>query len=517
MRHLKATVSLLAMSGLLLSASIAQADTDGKKKDDKDKKDYTPTHVQMGTIDVCKDDKALGLNAFCLDSSGNILCAVGKSVQVYGRQKGSENVKQGIRVFNPEGEMTAFWALDFSPQAIGFGEDNHIYVGGEGKIARLNRNGKIVSQSDAPNMQNREEMIAKLKKEHKARAKSLARSYNQMIERTQTRLDEQNEIIAAIKESPEALAKQLEKSAEAQVKTLRTQLKNYQSYKTRYEGMLEKANDASKKAYENAIDNYDRLIVNLEKRIKARLANAKISPDDPEFEKIAKTEKRKAENMVKSLERTIKTYKQYIENNANAEMTDIQIENMLKQKSKVSSISTTGKHVFVVCQATEGYGFDVWKTNAKFEKPEKVVKGLRGCCGQMDVQACENGLFVAENTGHRVAHYSLEGKSLGTFGKRDAKGEEGFGSCCNPMNVCFAKGKTVLTAESGTGRIMQFNQKGEKLAVIGNGKITGGCKNVAVHATYDLSTVYMLDLTGKKICILKPKADEPSGESKDEK
>jgi len=401
--------------------SVASADDKKSEKDDKEpKKEFVATHIQVGKIDICSADKTLGLNAFCLDSSGNILAAVGKSTNAYGRKEKDEKLEAGIRVFNSSGEMTNYWPLEFSPQAIGYGDDDFIYVGGEGKIAKLNREGKVQKVMDAPNLGNREEMVASLKKQQIENQKRLVKTYTTMIERLEKQVASLEEIEA---------------------------------------------------------------------------------DDEKEMTKVQK-------NRLKQNRQMVKTYKNLVETQSKAEVSDAMIQSMIERKSKISSISATDGSVYVACAATEGYGFEVWRTTKEFEKPEKLIKGLSGCCGQMDVQVRQDGIFVAENSRHRVVHYDLKGKQVKTFGKRDAKGENGFGSCCNPMNVCFCKGKDILTAESGTGRIMKFNAEGEKIGVIGSAKITGGCKNVAVHATNDLDTVYMLDLTGKSICVLKPKADD---------
>ena len=497
---------LLLLAGALFTAN-ASAETDKNKDKDKDK-DFVASHVQVATIDVCGDDKSLGFNAFCLDSSGNLLCAVGQSVAVYGRTKNNQpKLKQGIRVFDPSGEQTAFWPLDFSPQAIGYGPDHHIYVGGEGKIAQLNRNGEVVKVTDAPNLSNKAELIKNLKKQHEARVKQTAKSYKMSISRTQSQIKAERARIEKMQESPEAFVEAMKKVSKSEIATVDARIKSYQRTLDRYRELAAKVKDENaKKSYAGVVDSMKRQIAALNKRKASLSATDTDELSDEEFQKRLKVELRRAENKVKSYERTLKTYQQYVKNNANPILSDVQIENMLRQKSKISSISATDTYVYIVCQASEGYGFDVWQTKPNLTEPKKLVKGLRGCCGQMDVQACKNGLFVAENTRHRVVKYGLDGKQVSTFGKRDAKGEKGFGSCCNPMNVCFAQNNTVLTAESGTGRIMQFNEKGEKVGLIGNGRITGGCKNVAVHATHDLSAVYMLDLTGKKICVLKPKS-----------
>ena len=452
MKRLSILIPCIALVGMFLVNPMLADDKKDKDKSDKSK-ELVASHKQVSTIDVCKGNKRLGLNAFCLDSSGNILAAVGQSVAVYGRTKHSSmKLERGIRVFNKDGEKIGTWPLEFTPQAIGFGPDNHVYVGGEGKIAKLDRNGKVLKVVDAPNLGNREELIEKLKKEHIARQKSLKKTYERLIKTSEKNIEKTKEKVAKVDEQLEELDED-DEDAEATAKKLKRQ----------------------KKTYDRQLKNY---------------------------------------------ERTLTAYKRYVKNTKNTEMSEAQIEQMILRKSKISSISATNEGVFIACQATVGYGFDVWTTDHSFEKPKKLVKNLSGCCGQMDVQARADGIYVAENSRHRVVHYGFDGKKVHSFGKRDPKGKKGFGSCCNPMNVCFCKDDLILTAESGTGRIMQFNTKGERVGLIGNGKITGGCKNVAVHATHDLSTVYMLDLTGKKICVLKPKKElETSAEkeTKDEK
>ncbi len=447
MKRLAALIPCIAALGMILAAPIS---ADEKDKDKKEKtKELVASHKQVSTIDVCKDNKRLGLNAFCLDSSGNILAAVGQSVAVYGRTKESSmKLERGVRVFNKDGEKIATWPLEFTPQAIGFGPDNHVYVGGEGKIAKLDRNGKVLKMVDAPNLGNREELIKKLKAEHIKRQKSLKKTYERLVKTSEKNVDSTKDKIAKLEKQIEEIDDE-DEDAEAEAKKLNRRLKTYK-------------------------------------------------------------------RQLSSYERSLKAYKRYIANTKNTEMSEAQVEQMILRKSKISSISATNEGVFVACQATEGYGFDVWRTDNSFENAKKVVKNLSGCCGQMDVQTRADGIYVAENSRHRVVHYGFDGKKIHSFGKRDAKGKKGFGSCCNPMNVCFCKDNLILTAESGTGRIMQFNTKGERVGLIGNGKITGGCKNVAVHATHDLSTVYMLDLTGRKICVLRPRKETETSAEKSE-
>lgn len=199
-----------------------------------------------------------------------------------------------------------------------------------------------------------------------------------------------------------------------------------------------------------------------------------------------------------------------------AKISDKQIEDQMKsmtaQKSRVASISTDGKHTYVATPALVGYTYDVWKMDDKFENAEIVVAELRGCCGQMDVQACEAGIFVAENARHRVAAFKSDGTSLTSWGKADRTGADGFTSCCNPMNVCFSSCGDVFTAESTSGRIKRFAADGTFKSYVGDVKLVPGCKNVSIAVSADLDKIYMLDMTRGHIVLMERKA-EPAAES----
>ncbi len=192
-----------------------------------------------------------------------------------------------------------------------------------------------------------------------------------------------------------------------------------------------------------------------------------------------------------------------------------QVKSMMKSKMRIASISTDGESVFVATRALKGYGFAIWKTNQSMAEGEEIVTGLSGCCGQMDVQACENGLFVAENSRKRVVRYDSKGEELLKWGKADRTGLDGFTSCCNPMNVCFNKNGDVFTAESNTGRIKRFSAEGEFLDFVGDVKLVPGCKNVSIAVTPNHDRVYMLDLTRNHIVVMekKPESQKPKGDA----
>lgn len=181
------------------------------------------------------------------------------------------------------------------------------------------------------------------------------------------------------------------------------------------------------------------------------------------------------------------------------ELTDAEIDKLVEQsvnaKRQASSISATDDQVFVATRAVVGYGFAVWKTDGDFAGGEQIISGLSGCCGQMDVKANDDGLFVAENSKHRVCRYDQDGKVICNWGRGARSGIEGFGSCCNPMNVAFGPEGAIYTAEDNTGRIKRYSPDGELLGLVGSVDLVPGCKNCSIAVSDDGDRVFMLDIT----------------------
>ena len=183
---------------------------------------------------------------------------------------------------------------------------------------------------------------------------------------------------------------------------------------------------------------------------------------------------------------------------------DIDLDTYLAYRLKVPGLAVSEEDVFVAVNSVAGYGYDVWRMNHDFEEPTQIVSGMRGCCGQMDIQCCDGELYVAENSRHRVCRYDRDGELICNWGSGDRTGEEGFSGCCNPMNLRFGRDGEVLTAESGSGAIKRFSCDGEFLGTLGNADLVGGCKHVAIVATDDGSRVFMLDVPRQKIAVLAP-------------
>ena len=231
------------------------------------------------------------------------------------------------------------------------------------------------------------------------------------------------------------------------------------------------------------------------------------------------------QEQMKSQYEQVKTqWDEMVAQNKPKELTDEEIdqlvEDSIKYKTQASSISATDDNVFLATRAAVGYGFEIWKMDADFAGGKQIVSQLSGCCGQMDVKANANGLFVAENSKHRVCRFDRDGKQICNWGHGARSGIEGFGSCCNPMNVAFGPGDVVYTAEDNTGRIKRYSPDGELLGLVGSVELVPGCKNCSIAVSSDGTRVYMLDITRGHIVRMEPytpgEAPAPTAEDEEE-
>jgi hypothetical protein len=210
-------------------------------------------------------------------------------------------------------------------------------------------------------------------------------------------------------------------------------------------------------------------------------------------------------------ERQLEQYRSSLQSlNRDSEQPNIDavVKSIVSRLTIINSVAVSNKDIFIVCGETTGYGYALWRLDHDFGNATQVMKGMRGCCGQMDVQIQGAELLVAENCEHAFARYDRDGKKLGQWGKMSRSGDvKCFGGCCNPMNVRCGPNGDVLTAES-EGLIKRFNSKGDFVSLIGNRPLTGGCKNVSVGSSADGKLVYFCDQPGSQIVILaeKPKA-----------
>jgi sugar lactone lactonase YvrE len=155
-----------------------------------------------------------------------------------------------------------------------------------------------------------------------------------------------------------------------------------------------------------------------------------------------------------------------------------------------TSIGAHGQDVFVCVQAKTGYA--IYRLSDKLQSPTEIVKGLRGCCGQMDFKVQDGFIFVAHNTKFLVEKYDRDGKLLSSFGKRDDGTSKSWKGCCEPKNICFDKQGNLYTAESSNWTVKKYSAAGNYINFFGTIAETGDCVRATIVCTKD-NRIYMLD------------------------
>lgn len=185
------------------------------------------------------------------------------------------------------------------------------------------------------------------------------------------------------------------------------------------------------------------------------------------------------------------------------QLTDEQLVNeSIDEFRQIHRIAVTADHVFLVTNQDTGRGFVVWRCTPDLTEPVRIVDGLAGCCGQMDIQVAGTALVIAENSRHRVRLVDFDGAAVSSFGKTSRDDlTAGFSGCCNPMNTCCTADGDLLTAESH-GLVKRYSTSGEYRGVVGVSSIGFGCKNAAIGLAPDGDTLYCLDADKGTIVVL---------------
>jgi hypothetical protein len=193
------------------------------------------------------------------------------------------------------------------------------------------------------------------------------------------------------------------------------------------------------------------------------------------------------------------------------EMRAAQARAMRERMATITGMAVTDRDLFVCCAATKGFGFVVYRMDHAFGNAKRIVEDLAGCCGQMDIQAHGEDLWVAHNSRHKVEHYSREGKKLGSFGKTDRSSADGFGGCCEPKNLRFGSGDIVYACESGPPTcVKRFSLDGKFLGVSLVAPWNSGCVRVTTEYDAEHDRYFVLNSGEQQIHVFAKKAVAPS-------
>lgn len=168
-----------------------------------------PTHKQLRTIKPTLQGSDAMLNTFCLSPKNELwMCC-------------SSKVGTGaIVIYNGEGERLREIPMTFNPSAINFAPNGELFVAGGGKIAKLNQDGEVLQEIEAPNIGNKEEMLAQMKKAAEEQMTMILASYKEQEEN----IDKQ---IAKNEEVPEGETEKQAARRERRLKLLKQQKEQF--------------------------------------------------------------------------------------------------------------------------------------------------------------------------------------------------------------------------------------------------------------------------------------------------
>ena len=166
-----------------------------------------------------------------------------------------------------------------------------------------------------------------------------------------------------------------------------------------------------------------------------------------------------------------------------------------KRRADVTGLAVTEQDVFMAVGAPNDFSYRVYRFDHALENPKLVVEKLRGCCGQMDIQAHDGKLWIAHNARHHVESRDRDGKELSKFGKAGKVKATDFGGCCEPKNMRVLPNGDILAAESEPDHVHQAVLRERQVPRGGCGVEgeKGDCVRVTVEVSPDGSRFYLLD------------------------
>jgi len=179
-----------------------------------------------------------------------------------------------------------------------------------------------------------------------------------------------------------------------------------------------------------------------------------------------------------------------------------------RYESAVTAVAALGDDILACGRANTGY--TIYRLNGRLEGATPIVKGLTGCCGQMDMTTRDGIIYVAANCDSKVLKYDRDGKKLGGLGRTGKGIETCFDGCCEPKNVAFGPDGSLYVAGSGTCSVSRYSADGQFLDYVGRVNGITGCVRVTVAVNRDASRVYMLDTDRHAIRVLARREPVPA-------
>ena len=187
--------------------------------------------------------------------------------------------------------------------------------------------------------------------------------------------------------------------------------------------------------------------------------------------------------------------------------------------TRPSGFARTDKDLFVSFSSGGKLGTRgiIVRFDHDFGQPTVIARGLPGCCGNLDIDARDDRVYLAENGRHCVSVFDRDGNRLRKWGEYHRHKIQAFDSCCNPMNLCFGPDGSLYTTESRTtDRIKRYAADGKFLGLVGYvglrkikglGKTADSCSCAKVCIGKNAERLFALDESNSVIRVLVKKTE----------
>jgi hypothetical protein len=146
--------------------------------------DAPTTHKQIADVKVHSTDGKYALQTIGMDSDGNVLC-LAAAPKSFGAPV--KNTTSEVLVYSKDGKLVRTMTANFHGNSVTGGPDGSVYLAGDGKVAKFDRNGKQVAVIDLPHLK---EILAdntgirkKADEQIKSQRDNFAKTVNQFKER----------------------------------------------------------------------------------------------------------------------------------------------------------------------------------------------------------------------------------------------------------------------------------------------------------------------------------------------
>ena len=146
---------------------------------------WKPSCTEVSVIQIGNSSNPGALKNFCLNQEGNILaCFAG-----LGKSSDPKNAS-GIRFYSPKGELLKTVPLEIKPEAICVAKDGSIFTAGEGRLLKLDANGKVLASANSPVAKEAVSISTETEEMVKQMARQSRRPFQEELTRMKTNLEQ---------------------------------------------------------------------------------------------------------------------------------------------------------------------------------------------------------------------------------------------------------------------------------------------------------------------------------------